>query len=226
MQNAAIAYYRVSTQKQGRSGLGLGAQRSAVAAFAAARGLQLVAEFKEVETGTSKRLRTTIFDAIEAAKEHDAVLLIAKLDRLSRNLHFVTGLMESGVRFVACDMPDVNDMTIHIMAAVAQAEARAISERTKAALQTARERGVQLGKPENLTAEAQRKGADANREAAATAYRKVAGYIHTLRTQGLSLRAIAARLNEEGHRTRRGKVWRVSQVQNVLAKYPPVCACT
>lgn len=223
VQEKAIAYYRVSTQKQGKSGLGLRAQTSAVSAHARSRGLRIVREFKEVETGTSKRERTAIFEAIEAAKEQDAVLLIAKLDRLSRNLHFVTGLMESGVRFVACDMPDVNDMTIHIMAAVAQAEAQAISERTKVALAAARDRGTKLGKPENLTLEAQRKGAEANRSKAEKSYRKVSGYISTLRSQGMSLRAIAGRLNEEGHRTRRGKEWRAPQVRNVLTKYPPTC---
>lgn len=219
MQDKAIAYYRVSTQKQGKSGLGLRAQKSAVSAHARARGLKIVEEFKEIETGTSKRQRTAIYEAIEAAKEQDAVLLIAKLDRLSRNLHFVTGLMESGVRFVACDMPDVNDMTIHIMAAVAQAEAKAISDRTKAALAAAKERGVDLGTPSNLTPEAQLKGARANQERARARHRKVSGYIRTLREQGLSLRSIASRLNEEGHRTTRGKLWHAAQVRNVLLKY-------
>lgn len=225
MQDKAIAYYRVSTQKQGKSGLGLNAQKSAVASFAKSRGLRIVREFKEVETGTSKRERTTIFEAIEATKEQDAVLLIAKLDRLSRNLHFITGLMESGVRFVAVDMPDVNEMTIHIMAAVAQAEAKAISERTKAALAAARDRGQKLGKPENLTPQAQRKGAESNHARAVQHYRKISGYIHALRQQGLSLRGIASRLNDEGHRTRRGKLWHAGQVNNVLAKYPPACDC-
>jgi len=219
VQDKAIAYYRVSTQKQGKSGLGLRAQKKSVSAHAKTRGLEIVREFKEIETGTSKRQRTAIFEAIDAAKEQDAVLLIAKLDRLSRNLHFVTGLMESGVRFVACDMPDVNDMTIHIMAAVAQAEAKAISDRTKAALAAAKERGVKLGNPANLTAEAQRRGAKANHERARARHRKVSGYIRTLREQGLSLRAIASRLNDEGHRTTCGKQWRAAQVRNVLVKY-------
>jgi DNA invertase Pin-like site-specific DNA recombinase len=145
-----VAYYRVSTDKQGRSGLGLEAQRAAVEAHVVdARG-RVAAEFIEVESGR-KRDRPQLAAALAAARAHRAILVIAKLDRLARNVHFVSGLMESGVEFVAADMPTVNRLTVHILAAVAEEEARMISARTKAALAAAKARGVPLGNP-NLRA--------------------------------------------------------------------------
>ena len=213
---AAIAYYRVSTQKQGGSGLGLEAQRAAVQRYAAANGLAIAQEFTEVETGTNKRARVAIHQALAAAKEAGAVLLIAKLDRLARNVHFISGLMESGVRFVAVDMPQVTNLTLHILAAVAEEEAKMISQRTRAALAAAKARGVSLGNPENLTHEAQLTGAAANREAAALAYRKLAGYVVLLREQGLSYAMIADKLNAEGHRTRQGKEFRAMTVKRIV----------
>ena len=141
-----VAYYRVSTEKQGRSGLGLDAQRSAVARHIAQRGGCLASEFVEVESGRKKD-RPQLAAALAAARAHRAVLVIAKLDRLARNVHFVSGLMESGVEFVAADMPTVNRLTVHILAAVAEEEARMISARTKAALAAAKARGVRLGNP-------------------------------------------------------------------------------
>lgn len=214
----AIAYYRVSTAKQGASGLGLEAQRAAVLGFVAARGLTLAAEFTEVETGTRKRHRPELAAALEAARKTGAVLLIAKLDRLARNVAFVSALMESGVRFVAVDMPEVDNLTIHVMAAVAEREAALISARTKAALGAAKARGVTLGRPDNMTHAAQLKGAHAQREAARQAERKALGYVRLLRESGLSLRAIAARLNEEGHTTRMGKAFTAVQVSNMLSR--------
>jgi DNA invertase Pin-like site-specific DNA recombinase len=127
-----VAYYRVSTDKQGRSGLGLEAQCAAVEAHVSgARGI-VAAEFVEIESGRKKD-RPQLAAALAAAGAHRAVLVIAKLDRLARNVHFVSGLMESGVEFVAADMPTVNRLTVHILAAVAEEEARMISARTKAA---------------------------------------------------------------------------------------------
>ena len=215
---AAIAYYRVSTQKQGQSGLGLDAQQTAVKRYAAANGLTITQEFTEVETGTGKRARVAIYQALAAAKEAGAVLLIAKLDRLARNVHFISGLMESGVKFVAVDMPTVTNLTLHILAAVAEEEAKMISQRTKAALAAAKERGVILGNPDNLTHEAQQAGAAATRAAAVDAYRKVAGYVVLLREQGLSYAMIADKLNAEGHRTRQGKELRAMTVKRLLER--------
>ena len=213
----AIAYYRVSTARQGASGLGLEAQRASVTAYAKANRLAIVADFTEVETGTRKRKRIEIYRALEAAKACDGVLLIAKLDRLARNVVFISSLMESGVRFVAVDMPQVTNLTLHILAAVAEEEARMISARTKAALKAAKARGVKIGTPANMTHAAQLKGGQATKESALEAYALVVGYAKMLRDSGLTYAALAAKLNQEGHRTRTGKdfdpitVWRMLQ---------------
>jgi DNA invertase Pin-like site-specific DNA recombinase len=142
-----VAYYRVSTDKQGESGLGLEAQREAVNQIA--RNAPVLAEFTEVEIAkkSSASNRPQLLAAIEEAKKRTATLLIAKLDRLARNVYFISGLMESGVDFVAADMPQANRLTVHIMAAFAEHEARAISDRTTAALGALRARGVKLGNP-------------------------------------------------------------------------------
>lgn len=214
----AVAYYRVSTAKQGASGLGLEAQRAAVLAFVGARGLTLTAESTEVETGTRKRHRPELTAALAQARLTGAVLLIAKLDRLARNVAFISALMESGVRFIAVDMPEVDNLTVHVMAAVAEREAQLISARTKAALQAARVRGTVLGRPENLTHAAQVKGAAVQRETARLAERPLLGYVRLLRDGGHSLRSIAARLNTEGHTTRTGKAFTAVQVSTMLRR--------
>src|SRR5207248_11540648 len=141
-----VAYYRVSTDRQGKSGLGLDAQREAVTSYLNGGSWQLVQEFVEVESG-KRADRPQLAAALAACRKHKAKLVIAKLDRLSRNLPFVATLMESGVEFVAVDNPHANKLTIHILAAVAQHEREMISERTKAALAAARARGTQLGNP-------------------------------------------------------------------------------
>jgi DNA invertase Pin-like site-specific DNA recombinase len=141
-----VAYYRVSTASQGRSGLGLEAQRMAVEQHAASAGGEIISEFIEVESGRRKD-RPELAKALMACRLLRATLVIAKLDRLARNVAFVSNLMEAGVEFVAADLPTVNRLTIHILAAVAEEEGRAISARTKAALAAAKARGVKLGNP-------------------------------------------------------------------------------
>lgn len=215
-QNLAIAYYRVSTKRQADSGLGLEAQRAAVLAYAAANGMQISAEYTEVETGTSKRQRIEIFRAIDEAKRTGSTLLIAKLDRLARNVHFISGLMESSVPFVAVDMPSVTPLTLHVLAAVAEQEAKLISARTKAALEATRDRGVQLGSPQNLTDEARARGAAANREAAIRESMQASCLAQELRRNGASFRAIADRLNANGFTTRNGARFEAMQVKRML----------
>jgi DNA invertase Pin-like site-specific DNA recombinase len=214
-----IAYYRVSTAQQGRSGLGLEGQEAAVAAYVASTGAKLLAPpYREVESGRHND-RPELAKAIAHARRAHATLLIAKLDRLARNVHFISGLMESKVDFVACDMPTANRLTVHILAAVAEDEARAISERTKTALAAAKARGQQLG-TNNLTAEGTRKGLAAavvaRRANAEAAYRDIAPMIVEMASAGTSFHAIAKRLNELGEVTRRGGQWSAMQVMRVL----------
>lgn len=215
----AIAYYRVSTTKQGQSGLGLEAQRASVESYAQAQRLKIVGEYQELETGTGKRQRPKLAAAIREAKEKHALLLIGKLDRLARSVAFISNLMETGVNFVAVNMPDANRLTVHIMAALAEHEARLISVRTRDALRASRARGKRLGTPTNLTDEGRRRSREKQHSEALEAYRQVAPYIVTLREAGQSMRSIAGILNSQGHVTRQGKQWSVSQVQNVLKKY-------
>jgi len=214
-----VAYYRVSTAQQGRSGLGLEGQEAAVAAYVAATGANLLAPpYREVESGRHND-RPELAKAIAHARRAHATLLIAKLDRLARNVHFISGLMESTVDFVACDMPTANRLTVHILAAVAEEEARAISERTKTALAAAKARGTKLG-TNNLTAEGTRKGlaaaAQVIQSAKIDAYRDILPAIKQMDSAGVSLNAIAKVLNERGEVTRRGRPWNAMQVSRVL----------
>jgi DNA invertase Pin-like site-specific DNA recombinase len=211
-----VAYYRVSTAKQGQSGLGLEAQKAAVLIHARRQALVLGAEFTEVETGTRKRRRPQLEAALEQTKRLGGILLIAKLDRLARNVAVVAALMESGVRFVAVDMPEADNLTIHVMAAVAEREAQLISSRTKAALGARKARGLSLGKAENLNLEARQAGAKTNQTRAVHDMRTVAAYAGALRAQGLSLRAIAIQLEVHGFRTRQGGPWHPVQIKRVL----------
>ena len=165
-----VSYLRVSTKRQGESGLGLEAQRKAVSDFLNGGNWQLVEELVEVESGKHDHNRPALHKALEACKVYGATLVIAKLDRLSRDAHFLLGLQKAGVKFVAADMPEANEMVVGIMALVAQAERRMISERTKAALQAAKARGVQLGnptrRPPKATPETRAKGSATNAEQA------------------------------------------------------------
>lgn len=212
----AVAYYRVSTQKQGQSGLGLEAQQASVTTYAQAHGMSIVQTFTEVETGTRKRRRPELEAALEVARREGAVLLIAKLDRLSRNLAFTANLLESGVDFRAVDMPNADRMTLQMFAVVAEKEAELISRRTREALAARKARGLPLGNSSNLTPEARAKGPQAQREAARTATQQAGAFAQTLRAQGLALGKIAATLNSAGFRTRRGTLWTAIQVKRVL----------
>ncbi len=218
-----VAYERVSTARQGRSGLGLDAQRHAIDEFAAAREARLLARFTEVESG-GRTDRPKLATALELARLTGSTLVIAKLDRLSRNAAFLLTLRDSGVRFVACDMPEANDLTVGIMALIAEQERAAISRRTKEALAAAKARGVKLGNPNGAAALRRAgKGGVALREAvganADEFARSLAPVIADIRAAGqISLRTIAAELNDRGVETRRGGKWHVSSVRNLLAR--------
>ncbi len=221
-----VAYYRVSTDKQGRSGLGLEAQRAAVEAYVAGARGTVCAGFVEVESGR-KRDRPQLAAALTAARVHRAVLVIAKLDRLARNVHFVSGLMESGVEFVAADMPTVNRLTVHILAAVAEEEARMISARTKAALAAAKARGVRLGNP-NLLAGSPAQVRMANAVKIKRALERAADvlpFIEQARRAGATtLQQLANALAARGVPTPSGKGarWHPVQVARVMGRYREV----
>lgn len=209
-----VGYFRVSTDRQGRSGLGLEAQREAVTSFIAGRGAML-AEFTEIESGR-KNDRPALSDALALCRQQKATLLIARLDRLARSVAFISNLMDSGVDFVAVDMPEANRLTMHILAAVAEHEREAISIRTKAALQAAKARGVKLGNPRAADAvplAQQAIQANANRFA-----ETVSPLIEKLRQQDMSYAAIAAELNDRNIPTARGRSWYAATVRNALQR--------
>ena len=216
-----IAYFRVSTQKQGQSGLGMEAQQSAVRKFLKS-GDYIVKEYIEVESG-KKNNRVQLQAAIDHAKRIRGTLLIAKLDRLSRNAGFIFALRDSGVDFVCVDMPDANTLTIGIFAVLAQHERELISSRTKAALQAKKDQGHRLGKPENLTAMARRKGEQSRIDKAATNEnnRRAAAMIESYREKGMGWREIARRLNESGHRASQGGAFQAAQVQRIYRRLTP-----
>ncbi|MGE5539625.1 MAG: recombinase family protein [Gemmatimonas sp.] len=214
-----VAYYRVSTDRQGRSGLGLEAQREAVRRYLNGGRWELVAEFTEVETGKGSNAldrRPQLRAAIDACKKQKASLVIAKLDRLARNVAFVSGLMESGVDFVAADNPHANRLTVHILAAVAEHEREMISERTRAALKAAKARGVRLGSPTPHAGA--KRAAETRTNAAASHAANALPVIQALKDSGLtSLRQIATALNSRGLKTRRGGEWHAKAVARALA---------
>lgn len=218
-----IAYERVSTARQGQSGLGLEAQQRAIHDFARGRGAEVIARFTEVESGR-KAERPELARALHHARVTGATLVIARLDRLSRNAAFLLTLRDSGVRFLACDMPEANDLTVGVMALVAEAEREAISRRTREALAIARARGVRLGNPNGAAAlrRAGKGGAALRATVSANAERfaqDLAPVITDIRAAGhLSLRAIAAELTARGIRTRRGGQWQVSNVKALLER--------
>jgi DNA invertase Pin-like site-specific DNA recombinase len=212
-------YYRVSTQKQGTSGLGLDAQRAAVQSFAGSA--QLLTEYVEIESG-KKNQRPQLLAAIAEARRVGATLLIAKLDRLSRNAGFIFALRDSGVEFVCCDMPDANTLTVGLFAVIAQHERETISKRTKDALAAKKARGAQLGSPQNFTTVVIAQGQAAMQRNAREhqANRQAAQLAELLRAKGQTLWQIAAKLNEAGYRTRRGKEFQATTVQRLLPSLP------
>lgn len=214
-----VSYLRVSTARQGASGLGLEAQRASVAAFLIGGTWELLDEFVEVESG-GKANRPKLAEALARCRRTGAVLVIAKLDRLSRDLHFLTGLQKAGVRFVAADMPEANDLVVHIMAAVAQAERKMISARTTAALAAAKARGVILGKPGNLRNQDEgRVAGRARRTDTAKAFHAdILPIVTRLRGDGLTFADTAAELNRQGIQTPRGGAWSITQISRVLAR--------
>lgn len=213
-----VSYLRVSTQRQGDSGLGIEAQRAAVAAFLNGGDWQLVAEFVEVESG-KRNDRPKLATALATCRLHKATLLIAKLDRLSRDAHFLLGLDGAGVDFVCADMPHANRLTVGIMAMVAEEERRMISARTKAALAAAKARGVKLGNPNNpLDRDKGRRASAIVRRAKAEA--RAADLLPTivaLQGEGVNtFAALAKALNDRGIPAARGGQWRPVQVQRVV----------
>ncbi|UHG94979.1 recombinase family protein [Spirosoma oryzicola] len=214
-----IAYYRVSTKQQGQSGLGLEAQRSQVMQFIGSQA-RLAREFIEVESG-KRDSRPQLTEALVYAKQHKAQLVIAKLDRLSRNAGFIFALKDSGVDFVCADMPDANTLTIGIFATLAQHERELIGERTRKALAAKKQQGFQLGSPQNLTPLAQQKGVAAIKKKAATnennqrALLTIKGYLN----QDKTLQQIADELNAAGFRTAKGHLFQRVQVHRLMSKF-------
>jgi len=205
-----VAYFRVSTEKQGKSGLGLAAQHSLIERFLT-DGDEVIAEFVEVQSGKNDE-RVELWKAINHAKRNDAKLLIAKLDRFSRKVSFIASIMEQGIGLVVAEMPNATDFQLHIFAALAQEERRLISERTRNALAEAKKRGVQLGKNGKVLAERNRKAADERAE-------ELRPIIMPMVEQGLSLSEIARRLNDMEIQTIRGARFHAEQVRLILQRF-------
>lgn len=216
-----IAYYRVSTARQGKSGLGLDAQKRTVQDFIKSdKRHDLVKAYIEVESGRSNT-RIELTRALEHCKKVGATLLIAKLDRLSRNVSFIFALRDSGVPFRALDLPDANTLTIGIFAVVAQHEREIISNRIKDALAAKKRRGFELGTPANLTRKAIKKGLKARMDNANNDpnNRRAFEVIKHLRKDGLTFRAIADKLNDLGYRTRRNNTFFSSTVDSLFKRF-------
>ena len=220
-----VAYYRVSTKRQGHSGLGLEAQRAAVAAFLQRDGWPPVKEFTEVESGKNDD-RPELQRAFEACRVYQAVLVVAKLDRLARDAAFLLSLEKAGVEFRCCDMPDLNRFSLTVLAGAAEYEAHQISERTKAALAAAKARGVKLGTtgPANLKnqAEGRRRGREAQATKAQRFAESMAPFIMPRAEAGMTLRQIAKALEEERIPTSRGgSRWDPKTVLKIIKRLEP-----
>ncbi len=213
-----VAYYRVSTARQGQSGLGLEAQRATVEAHCS--GGQLLAKYTDIEPRKNNE-RPQLRTALSHARQASATLVIAKLDRLSRNVAFIAQLMEAEVEFVACDLPAANRFTLHVMAALAEQERQLIRERTKRALAAIKARGATLGTPANLTDTRRVKRNQCCRRAARTSPIKsqATALIVHLRQSGLSYWQIDHRLNEEGFASHRGRGFGPTQLRRLFKRH-------
>jgi DNA invertase Pin-like site-specific DNA recombinase len=208
----AVPYYRVSSKQQGKSGLGLAAQKKSVRAFAGANKLKLLHEFTEVESGKNNK-RPVLLNALEECKSNNAILIIAKLDRLGRNVAFISHLMESGVDFIAVDNPHANKLIVHIMAAFAEFERDQASARTKEALQAAKRKGTKLGTYSKVLSKK-------NKKDSWDFALKMRPVINKLNKEGIeTIREIMNSLNERKIATVTGKgQWHVNTVYRLLKK--------
>lgn len=236
-----VTYYRVRQKKRHKSAhqtiedaWGINAQRTAVETLQAQRGGRVIKEYREVETGNNKRTRPELAKAISHARLHNATLVVAKLDRLARNVRFTSGLMESNIDFICCDNPEVTPLTIRILAAVGQEEARAIAAHTKNALAEAKKKGVKLGSAreghwkgrehKRGWKEANKASIKARQQQAMAAYSFLIEPVRSMQADGMSLRAIAAWLNEQGHTTTRQKPFTATAVMRILEMFEGVAA--
>lgn len=215
-----VSYLRVSTAKQGASGLGIDAQRKSVSDYLNGGSWNLITEVVEFESG-KRADRPKLAEALRLCRIHNATLVIARLDRLSRDAAFLLNLQSAGVRFVAADMPEANEMVVGIMGVMAQAERKRISTNTKLALAQAKARGVKLGGDRGVvpTAETQAKGGAATKAKAAGRAADVAPIIEDIKAGGATtLRAIADELNARGIPTARGGTWAPVQVSRIIER--------
>lgn len=206
-----VAYYRVSTDRQGKSGLGIEAQREAISNYIKLSNGTISKDFIEIESG-SRNARPALNEAVKYCRKNKTTLLLAKLDRLSRNLHFITGLMEAKIDFVAADNPHANKLMIHMLAAFAEHEREMISERTKSALAAAKSRGVKLGTYGEVLAKQ-------NKEKANVYAKKMEPIIEEIQLQGIrSIRGICDELNRRNIKTSRGNNWFTSTTFKLLKR--------
>lgn len=214
-----ISYLRVSTQKQGKSGLGLDAQRHIISEYV--KDAPITTEYVEVETGTAKRKRVEIYKALQQCKDEGATLIVAKLDRLARDVQFISSVLNSKIEVVFCDFPQANKFTLNILAAVAEYEAKLISDRTKSALAEKKRQGAKLGNPNIL--EAQKKAVvasvEARKEQAIDSQNaQVQALVFMLRTQGKDNLNIAMQLNKGQYRGARGAKFSPDRISKIYAK--------
>ena len=222
-----VAYYRVSTAAQGQSGLGLDAQRAAVTRYLNGGDWKLIAEVVEVESG-KRNDRPKLAEALRLCRIHNSTLVVAKIDRLARNVAFVAALMDAGVKFVAVDMPGVSDLVVHLLASVAQGEAKAISERTKVALAAAKARGTKLGGHRWAVETVAAKGNAASALVRSAKARKrradLLPVIDDIKARGtITLNGIAHELNCREIHTARGGRWTAQQVKILIGCETPLC---
>lgn len=207
-----VCYYRVSTQRQGESGLGLDAQKRAVEAFVQARGGTIVTAFTETESGKKITNRPQLQEALKLCRRTRATLVIAKLDRLARNVHFISGLLETGVDFLAVDQPTKDRFMLHLHAAFAEEEARRISIRTREALAAAKRRGVVIGQTGRALA-------DRHKAAALTRAKQYSPIVTELRARGIiQVRRVRDELNRQGIASPAGARWHLKNVHKLLTR--------